>query len=185
MLRILRELHKKKIISMRSIKELKRLFMSALENHQIINDYFCLKLLISYSIFFGKCLSGLLLIAYYSKPKPESSIRNEIIFNLNSIGRWFRFIFINGFSFISVLIITMTCKQVSKSVTNVIMNCYLLQSKIRYNSYEYKEIRALWTFMFENQLSFSAAGFFDVHPSILLSISASTVTYFLVLIQLN
>ncbi|KAL1509413.1 hypothetical protein ABEB36_004156 [Hypothenemus hampei] len=180
MLRILRKLHKKKIISMGSIKELKTLFMSALINHQLINDYFSVKFLLSYGTFFGRFLTGLLMIENSWKLKPESSIRNMLPFQLDSFDIWFRFAFVNV---ISVIIITMTCKQVSKNVMNVIMNCYLLQSKIRYNSYEYKEIRALWTFIFENQLSFNAGGFFDVHPSILLSISASSVTYFLVLIQ--
>ncbi|KAL1509410.1 hypothetical protein ABEB36_004153 [Hypothenemus hampei] len=185
MLRILRELHKKKLISMGSIKELKILFMSALANHQLINDYFCLNLLASYGVFFGRCLSGLLLIAYYWTSILETNIRNESMYDLISFEKWFKFMFISIFSSISVVIITMTCKRVSQNVTNVIMNCYLLQSKIRYNSYEYKEIRALWTFIFENQLTFTAAGFFDVHPSILLSISASSVTYFLVLVQFN
>ncbi|KAL1509414.1 hypothetical protein ABEB36_004157 [Hypothenemus hampei] len=183
MLRILRELHKKGLISMGSIKELKILFMSALANHQLINDYFSVKFLLSYGTFFGRFLTGLILIENSWKSKLKSSIQRESKFNLNSHDGWIRFIFFNVFALISVVVITMACKRVSQNVMNVIMNCYLLQSKIRYNSYEYKEIRALWTFIFENQLTFTAAGFFDVHPSILLSISASSVTYFLVLIQ--
>ncbi|KAL1509185.1 hypothetical protein ABEB36_003961 [Hypothenemus hampei] len=185
MLRILLVLHNKKIILMKSIKEMKRLFMSVLENHQLINDYFSVKLLFSYGSFFGKCLTALLLIANILNPKFDSSIRPEVDVRLYSFNRWALFILINVVSLISVGVITITVKRVSQNVTNVIMNCYLLQSKIRYNSYEYKEIRALWTFIFENQLSFTAAGFFDIEPSILLNIFASSVTYFLVLIQFN
>ncbi|KAL1509411.1 hypothetical protein ABEB36_004154 [Hypothenemus hampei] len=155
MLKILRELHKKKIISMGSIKELKILFMSALANHQLINDYFCLNLLASYG--------ALLMIANSWGLKLESSIQNESAFKLNTHDKWIRFMFLNVYTLISVVIITMTCKRVSQNVTNVIMNCYLLQSKIRYNSYEYKEIRALWTFIFENQLSFSAGGTYLIY----------------------
>ncbi|KAL1509439.1 hypothetical protein ABEB36_004176 [Hypothenemus hampei] len=185
MLRILRELHKKRIISMKSIKELKRLFITIFENHQLINNYFCLKLLFSYGSFFGRFLTGLLLIENSWKPKLESNIQNESLYDLISFEKWVKFMFVSVFCSISVVIITMTCKRVSQNVTNAIMNCYLLQSKVRYNSYEYKEIKAFRTFIFENQLSFNAAGFFDVHPSILLSISASSVTYFLVLLQFN
>ncbi|KAL1509521.1 hypothetical protein ABEB36_004237 [Hypothenemus hampei] len=185
MVRILREFDKKKIVSMRSIKELKRLFLSIFENHQLINDYFSTKLLFNYSNFFARFLSGLLLAELYWKPSREYSIRNESSYNLDYIYKFVMVMFMSFICSTPIVIITMTCKELSKNVTNVIMTCYLLQSKVHYNSYEYKEIRALWTFIFENQLSFSAAGFFDVHPSILLNIFAASVTYFLVLLQFN
>lgn len=79
----------------------------------------------------------------------------------------------------------MTCKGVTKRVDCIITTCYQLEDKFSQGSYEYKELQALWIYISDNRLTFTAVNFFQIKPSVLLGIIASATTYFIALIQFN
>ncbi|KAL1509523.1 hypothetical protein ABEB36_004239 [Hypothenemus hampei] len=181
--KILRESDKKKLTSMSSLKRLKRLYLCALDNHRCINNYFGVKLLICYGCSLARLLWGLLATADHWKRSTQPTASPQASsYDLTEINKFLVFLFCIT---APVLIITRACKELSQIVTTIFMKCYLLQSKVPYKSYEYEELRALRIFIFENRLSFTAAGFFIIDPSVLLGIAASVVTYLLVLLQFS
>ncbi|KAL1509520.1 hypothetical protein ABEB36_004236 [Hypothenemus hampei] len=180
--KILRESDKKKLTSMSSLKRLKRLYLCALDNYHLINNHFGIKLLVCYGCSLTRLLCGLIITADHWKEKLEANDNSESSYSFKQVNKFFFFLMC---TVAPVLIITKACKELSENVTTTLMKCYLLQIKIPYKSYEYKELRILWVFIFENRLWFTAAGFFTIQPSVLLGIAGSTVTYFLVLLQFN
>ncbi|CAG9771537.1 unnamed protein product [Ceutorhynchus assimilis] len=61
--------------------------------------------------------------------------------------------------------------------------CYGLQEKFEHGSHEYQELNSFSRYIVNVGIRFTAADFFEIKRSILLSVIATSTTYFIALVQ--
>lgn len=80
-------------------------------------------------------------------------------------------------------ITTTSCANITRYARFISARCYRLQFQFQHDSYEQREIEALWHFIIENPPCYVAMGFFEIQPRTMLGVFAAAITYFVALLQ--
>ncbi|KAJ8947992.1 hypothetical protein NQ314_008508 [Rhamnusium bicolor] len=83
------------------------------------------------------------------------------------------------------VMIIFSCDLAIKEIHKLLTNCYRVEEMLPLNSKEKEELRSLRSLIKDKRPSFTAAEFFQIKRSTLLSIFATTTTYFIIIIQFN
>lgn len=79
--------------------------------------------------------------------------------------------------------VAFTCDLATKECEQLSSLCFQLQQDYSCSSSLYKELRSLGIFANRNKILFTAAEYFNVNRNVILSIIASSTTYFVALVQ--
>ncbi|XP_066154582.1 uncharacterized protein [Euwallacea fornicatus] len=176
---ILHKLHKYQLNSLSSIKDIKRHYLGAVERTMILDTYFGGKILVNFGNSTTRLLGIFISSIHYWNPE-------KFVTTLDVEWEQFsRALIVAVYGMIPAFIITTSCGKVTKSTDCLISSCYRLQYKFPYGSYEQRELNSLWKYISENKLVYTGMGFYQIQPSVLLGIIASSTTYFIALIQFN
>lgn len=77
------------------------------------------------------------------------------------------------------------CDSVLGEADELLTNCYKLEQSLPLLSKELKELNSLKKLIMDNSPKLTAAGFFEIRRSTLLSLLGTTTTYFIVALQFN
>ncbi|XP_018567007.1 gustatory receptor 68a-like [Anoplophora glabripennis] len=81
--------------------------------------------------------------------------------------------------------ITFCCDSIVRETEELLTNCYMLEQTLPLHSKELEELDSLKMLIKNNRPKLTAAGFFEINRSTLLSLLSTTTTYFIVALQFN
>ncbi|XP_018565606.1 equilibrative nucleoside transporter 3 isoform X2 [Anoplophora glabripennis] len=91
----------------------------------------------------------------------------------------------NHIQLIWLTAVVFCCDSVVRETDKLLMNCYMLEQTLPLRSKELEELDSLKELIKNKRPTLTAAGFFEIRRSTLLSLLSSTTTYFIVALQFN
>ncbi|CAG9771410.1 unnamed protein product [Ceutorhynchus assimilis] len=81
--------------------------------------------------------------------------------------------------------LALTCGMVTAEADKLRSTCYELQDKFDYRSHEYQVLDSFGIYIASTGIRFTAADFFEIKRSTILSVIATSATYFIALVQFS
>ncbi|ENN73773.1 hypothetical protein D910_11830 [Dendroctonus ponderosae] len=79
--------------------------------------------------------------------------------------------------------IAFACDLVTLETEKLLNSCYQLQEEFDCKSHEYQQLQSFGSYISNNGIRFTAAEFFEIKRSTILSVIATSTTYFVALVQ--
>ncbi|KAH1021306.1 hypothetical protein HUJ04_010838 [Dendroctonus ponderosae] len=145
-----------------NVKMAKHLFLEARLLSVLFNRIFGYQLLAT----FGQWILFIL----------EVGIQSDIILNPEKFNAHFE-------SPISVFFVSLSGRIAATATEKLLNSCYQLQEEFDCKSHEYQQLQSFGSYISNNGIRFTAAEFFEIKRSTILSVIATSTTYFVALVQ--
>ncbi|XP_030756893.1 uncharacterized protein LOC115882789 [Sitophilus oryzae] len=157
-----------------NLKKAKMCYLNTQENVNCFNKIFGYQIFLSFAYWILAFESICLYLFENYKHRYKTTIDFELIF--------FFVVFMSLIS-ASLLAVVFSCDGISAECRKLIDYISDVQEMLHRKSLEYMELESLIFYIQNNQLSFTAAGFFEIKSSSVLALIATSTTHFIALSQ--